>query len=635
MKVFPVSITDDNFFNFSVDLLCVIDFDGYFIRANSAFLSQLGYLDSELVLKSIMEFIQLEDHFKISEQFHSISQGHPALEFECHFCCRDGSYKHLQWKGGTDPDQRLIYAIAREVFELDVRVQQRTEELLKAQQILQDSEERFRQFAENLKQVFWMTEISNQAILYVSPAYEKVWGRSCESLYQDPLAWLTAIHPKDRERVRSLLPAQLRSEYNVEYRILRPDGEIRWIHDRSFPIRNEAGETYRVAGIAEDISDRKTAELSLFKMNEELERRVEQRTLDLKIAKETAEEASKAKSIFLVNMSHELCTPLNAILGFSQLLSEDTTLNSDQQENLRIINRSGAHLRTLINDVLDMSKIEVGRTTLIAKDCHLAQMLTDLKEIFSLKAEEKCLSLKVEQDLTVPRYIHADETKLRQVLFNLLGNALKFTQKGHVGLSVRIESDPLEPKSSLPQAKLIFAIEDTGIGIAPEEIDTIFQPFVQTRAGRNFQGGTGLGLPISQAFVQLMGGSISVTSEPGQGSCFQFVIPVTVIPTGAEIEPLSPHSILALQPNQDPLRLLVVDDQDPDALFTQCIQGLSQPLLKDLYQATLECDEEEVTLLIHAIQASSPQLFNHLTDLINRFRFEDIVALIKPWIEAS
>jgi hypothetical protein len=262
-------------------------------------------------------------------------------------------------------------------------------------------------------------------------------------------------------------------------------------------------------------------------------------------------------------------------------------------------------------------------------------MLTDLKEIFSVKAKEKCLSLKVKQDLTVPRYIHADETKLRQVLFNLLGNALKFTQQGHVVLRVQVESDTLEPKSSLPQSKLVFVIEDTGIGIAPEQINTIFQPFVQTRAGRNFQGGTGLGLPISQAFVQMMGGSISVASEPGQGSCFQFAIPVTVISTEAEIEPLSPPSMLALQLNQDPFRLLVVGDQDPDVLFAQCIQGLPQPLLKDLYQATLECDAEEVTLLIRTIQASSPQLFSYLTDLINQFRFEDVVALIKPWIEAS
>jgi two-component system sensor histidine kinase/response regulator len=771
----PSGAIDDKFFRFSVDLLCVIDFDGNFIRMSSAFLSQLGYLDSELVSISLIEFIHLDDRLKILEQFHSINQGQPTFDFECRFYCRDGSYKNLKWRGGTDPAQRLIYAIAREVkenksyihlyheqeqdncsiletvpicvfradsggnynyinpvwtkvlgikkeqakgegwaktlhpedrdrvfsewtkavqlgcsfcseyryirldgqiiwvlgqaaahrdkhgriteyvgalkditalkqaetalkqmnAELDARVQQRTEELLKAQQIFQTSEEQFRQFSENLNQVFWMTDISKQVMLYISPAYEKVWGRFCESLYQNPSEWLTAIHPEDREQVQSLLPAQLSSEYDVEYRIIRPDGKIRWIYDRSFPIRNEAGEIYRIAGIAEDISDRKEAELSLFKMNEELEKRVEQRTLDLKIAKEAAEEASKAKSVFLVNMNHELRTPLNAILGFSQLLLADTTLNSDQKENLRIIKRSGTHLRTLINDILDISKIEVGRINLVAKDCNLKQMLTDLKEIFSLKAKEKCLSFKFEQDLTVPRYIHADEIKLRQVLFNLLGNALKFTQKGQVVLRVQVESEPLESKSSLPQSKLVFAIEDTGIGIAPEEIDTIFQPFVQTRVGQNFPGGIGLGLPISQAFVQLMGGTISVTSEPEKGSCFQFIIPVKVILTEGDIEPKGSPSILALQPNQKTFQLLVAGDQDPNAPFTQCIQGLPQLLLKDLYQATLECDAEEMTLLIRAIQESSPQLFNHLTTLINKFRFDDVVALIKPWIEDS
>ncbi len=169
---------------------------------------------------------------------------------------------------GRDISDRIKAEVAlREMnAELEARVQARTVELLSAQTILQASEEKFRQFAENLNQVFWMTGILEETLLYISPAYEKVWGSTCESLYRDPSAWLTAIHPEDQERVRSLLPTQLQSEYDVEYRILRPDSEIRWIRDRSFPIRNAEGHVYRIAGIAEDISDHKLAELSLCKM---------------------------------------------------------------------------------------------------------------------------------------------------------------------------------------------------------------------------------------------------------------------------------------------------------------------------------------------------------------------------------
>lgn len=653
---------------------------------------------------------------------------------------------------------RAEVALRQMNAELETRVQARTAELLSAQETLQASEEKFRAIFEQV--AIGMVQCTlDSKFLRVNSIFCNIIGYSTEELLSMNFVQITHLDDLSIDvQLAMQLLSGIKKTYSLEKRYICKDGNIKWVNLTCSLLRRINGEPDSFIGVIEDISDRKAFESSLFKMNEELEQRVEQRTLDLKIAKETAEEASRSKSIFLANMSHELRTPLNAILGFSQLLSDDTTLNRNQQENLRIINRSGAHLRTLINDVLDMSKIEIGRTTLVEKDCNLTRMLTDLKEIFSLKAKEKCLNLKIEQGLTVPRYIHTDETKLRQVLMNLLGNALKFTQKGHVILRVRVDSDTLEPKFSLSQPKLVFAIEDTGIGIAPEEIDSIFKAFVQTRAGQNFQGGTGLGLPISQAFVQLMGGTISVTSQLGQGSCFQFAIPGNVMPTGTEAEPLSPRSVLILQPNQEPFRLLVVGDratnreilvqlfhpvgfqvrevgnaqeafllwerwhphliwihldmpdmigleairrireheptrstviigltalslhhqamaleedlldtvvskpyhpqelfrlmaeklgvrygdeksvsfpktedfQYPDAPSAHCVQELPQTLLKDLYQAILECDVEAINLHIRPIQELSPQLFSYFTDLVNQFRFEDVLALIKP-----
>ncbi|MFM2312244.1 MAG: hypothetical protein RLZZ04_1520, partial [Cyanobacteriota bacterium] len=240
-------------------------------------------------------------------------------------------------------------------------------------------------------------------------------------------------------------------------------------------------------------------------VNQELEIRVECRTLELEQAKNLAESANRSKSEFLANMSHELRTPLNAIMGFSQLMNRETSLTTEQQENLGIINRSGEHLLSLINDILDLAKIESGKTTLYPTDFNLYELLDLIAEMLALKAESKGLQLIIERDASLPRYIHTDDKKLRQILINLLGNAIKFTQKGSVTLKVRGEV------RDQGNTMITFEIADTGAGIAPEEINSLFQAFTQTETGRQSQEGTGLGLPISKKFVELMGGKITVS----------------------------------------------------------------------------------------------------------------------------
>lgn len=245
----------------------------------------------------------------------------------------------------------------------------------------------------------------------------------------------------------------------------------------------------------------------------ELENRVEERTAELKQAKEAAEIANKTKSQFLANMSHELRTPLNAILGFTQVMNLDSSLSEEYQEFLTLINNSGEHLLSLINDVLDMSKIEADRMTLDRQKFDLYSLLDDIKAIFTLKAESKGLDFKIELTPHIPKYINTDAQKLRQVLFNLLANAIKFTKNGSIELRVTL---PNEYSDTLQ-----FAVKDTGIGIADDDIGKLFEPFVQTETGRKV-GGTGLGLVISRKFIQLMGGDINVTSELGKGTTFKF-----------------------------------------------------------------------------------------------------------------
>ncbi|MGA9380500.1 MAG: PAS domain S-box protein [Phormidium sp.] len=267
-----------------------------------------------------------------------------------------------------------------------------------------------------------------------------------------------------------------------------------------------------------------------------------------------AQAASISKSRFLSHMSHELRTPLNAILGFSQVMARSNSLSSEQQEQLKIINRSGEHLLNLINDILSMSKIEAGQVTVNENRFDLYQLLEDIEQMLCFKADAKGLQLIFERAANVPQYIETDESKLRQILINLLGNALKFTNEGSIYLRAKLGNR--EQDKSL----IIFEVEDTGPGIAPEEISTMFDPFVQTETGRQSMQGTGLGLPISRQFVRLMGGDIIVQSQLGKGTIFTFDIRFKQVVAIPEKSSLTPKQVIGLQPNQPTYRILIVED---------------------------------------------------------------------------
>jgi signal transduction histidine kinase/CheY-like chemotaxis protein len=309
---------------------------------------------------------------------------------------------------------------------------------------------------------------------------------------------------------------------------------------------------------------------------------------ELETAKDAAEAANQAKSTFLANMSHELRTPLTAILGFARVMTRSRTFPKEHLENAGIIVRSGEHLLTLINQVLDLSKIEAGRTTLNENSFDLHSLLDDTEDMFRMRAEDRHLQLTFERTPDVPRYVKTDEVKLRQVLINLLNNAVKFTTEGGIAVRVRgqgsevrgqrTEESPLSPDPS----PLTFEIEDTGPGIAPDESDRLFEAFAQTKTGRQSQEGTGLGLAISRKFVHLMGGDIAVKSEPGRGSVFSFFIRAEKAESG-DVRTVQPdRTVIALEPGQPRHRILIVDD---NTINRQLLIRLLSPFGFDLREA--------------------------------------------------
>jgi CheY-like chemotaxis protein/nitrogen-specific signal transduction histidine kinase len=269
---------------------------------------------------------------------------------------------------------------------------------------------------------------------------------------------------------------------------------------------------------------------------------------------QSLQQANRAKSVFLANMSHEIRTPMNAILGFSQLMLRDPDLNPRQAQYLGTINRSGEHLLALINDILEMSKIEAGRTTLNPTTFDLPALLKDLEMMFRVRTDEKKLAFAVETIGDVPRYIVTDINKLRQVFINVIGNAVKFTERGGVG--VRVRADRTGPAGPV----LRVEIEDTGPGISPDEQDKLFRHFEQTKTGQQAGTGTGLGLAISREFVRLMGGAITVTSEVGTGSVFVRQLPFKEGAADAVRAKDAPRHVLTLRPGQPTCRVLIADD---------------------------------------------------------------------------
>ena len=409
-------------------------------------------------------------------------------------------------------------------------------ENVEARNALEESERRFRMFAETMPDSMFITNPEKSHYFYVNPAVEHVWGVTPQRLYADPSCLTPMLHEDDRElfEVRERMERALEPVY-LEFRIHHPSRGLRWLSVQTQAVRMPDGEI-RVHGLCKDITLHRAQQEALL------------------AAKEEAESANRSKSQFLANMSHEIRTPMNGVLGMTELLL-GTGLTDRQRRFAETVYRSGEALLDIINDILDFSRIEAGRLELQIQEFSLVQLVEEVAELLAPRAHQRRIELIHDLAPAVPARVAGDPGRLRQVLINLIGNAIKFTEEGEVQVSVGIDANA----AAAGHARVRVSVRDTGIGIPRETQQRLFKVFEQgSAATARRYGGTGLGLAISQQLVQMMGGLIEVDSAPGKGSIFAFALDFEV--RAARPAPASAPRSEAYRHGLAQKRVLVVED---------------------------------------------------------------------------
>ena len=562
-------LTDDDlreFVDLSLNLSCIAGTDGYFKHVNPAWEAALGFTRDELLSRPYLEFVHPNDRDATRAEATKVASGASTISFENRYRCKDGSYKQLLWSAVVRPEKGLLYCVATDVTE-----RRRDETRLAAQyavtRVLADATKLVRAAPRILQAVCESLDWSVGAIWRVDKEEQllrcvETWHKPSATVKEFDQVTHTQTFPKGIG-----LPGRVWSQ-----------AQPAWIEDvtqdDNFPRASTAALVglhaafgfpillgTEIRGVLEFFSeqiqrpDHKLlammssigSQIGQFIEREEAENALRVYARDLDVARARAEEATRAKSEFLANISHEIRTPMNAMVGMTELALA-TRITREQREYLNAIQGSADALLTLVNELLDFSKIEARKLRLDHVGFNLRDALEDTIRVLAPRAHQKGLELVAHIGPDVPDALVGDPLRLRQIVVNLVGNAVKFTEQGEVVLRVRLDS------CHEGRARLHFAVADTGIGIPPEKQTVIFEAFSQADSSttRRF-GGTGLGLAISAQLVELMGGGISVESSPGQGSTFHFDATFEIQQSGAD-RPSSPWHTLTNLP------VLIVDD---------------------------------------------------------------------------
>ncbi|MFW5730469.1 MAG: PAS domain S-box protein, partial [Desulfonatronovibrionaceae bacterium] len=500
------------------DLIVRVDPENRLTYVNDTYCRTFGKTREELIGQSFTPLVHEDDIEPTLKAMEGLKKPPYRAQMEQRAMTVSG-WRWLHWEDNSILDEKgnivEIQGVGRDITELKNK-----QETL--QSIFQASQE----------VSFIITDCNpdgNNTIREFSPGSEIIFGYSREEILGKPIQMLHSS--SDQEIFTEILNRlQQNSSWRGQVRLVRKNGRefpaLFTVHP--FELHGEKA----TLGVSIDITE------------------LEEARQELVQARKKAESANRAKSMFLANMSHEIRTPLNAVLGFAQILQRDAALTAQQKEHVKIISRSGSHLLGIINDILDMSRIEAGRMETKPEDFSLSALLEDITLMFQSRARIKGLELGLEEDSGLPGFIRTDQGMLRQILINLLGNAVKFTDSGRVDIRAFCPGG---------QDRICISVTDTGPGIDRKELEFLFKPFQQTMEGHR-QGGTGLGLSISREYARFLGGDIEVESTPGQGSTFSLALPVQKALSRPERSATKPPCATGIKPGYSPPRVLLVDD---------------------------------------------------------------------------
>lgn len=594
----------DYFFNETTDLICIANLDGYFLKINPAFTNILGYTESELITKKFINYVYSDDIEKTLNEINNLSEGINTINFSNRYLRKDGSKIWLQWISTINLETKIVFAIARDIS----GIKNTQEKLILSEKLLNESQKMAKigswEFDLISNKLYWSDELYN--IFEIDKSAKENLAES----YRSRLT-IEDINHLDQLADRTI---KEKISYEVEHPFTLSGNRKKWLLGSGEPVINEAGEVIKIRGVARDITAQKERDAAIK-------------------AKEFAELANQAKSDFLANMSHEIRTPLNGIIGFTDLLLK-TKLDSDQQVYMSNINQSANLLLDIINDILDFSKIESGKFELSFEPVNLRSLAEQVIDLFKSHALNKKIDLNLMIDPNIPKYVITDSVRLKQVLVNLIGNAVKFTNFGEVLLQIEIVK-----KNKNQFVPIRFSVIDTGIGIQNHNLNKIFQSFVQEDVSTSKKfGGTGLGLSISNQILEKLNSKINVKSVVGEGSNFNFTINFETANSLATKEQISGYVDEKKNNKFNKLskkfKILIVEDNKINMLLcTKMIHSiLPKSTILEAYNGKMALEileNQNVNLILMDIQMPIKNGYETTIEIRNNDKFKNlpIIAL--------